>query len=465
MKVTTQELGNREVELTIEVDDERVERAMRKIARKYAREVNIPGFRPGKAPFAVVARRVGQERLLEDALEEMASDIYQEAIEEAGIEPYELKPLEISNYDPLTLTATIPLMPAVDLGDYHSIEVEAPAVDVTEEEIEAVLHEYREENAQLVPVERPAELEDQVILDLEIQVDDDLVYDRANISFVLSPDGLTGVPVGFFEEIAGMEPGEDRTFSLMYAADFPDEDLAGKVGKFDVTLHEVKDRELPELDDEFAQTVGDFETLEALRERTREILLARAETEAESELSERVFQQLLAMSTVEYPDAAVEQEIDHMIEDFEARLQDRGWTLDNYQMMQGVTDVQLRDEYRADAEERLKRGAVLSEVVEREGIEVSNADIDSEIEMISQMYGTQAPEVRETLSSADSRRSLRSRLLAEKAIDRLVEIATGASEAEEVADETTEQESREDEDAGTVDVPTVEAPPVESATP
>lgn len=436
MKVTTQEVDTREVELTIEVDEERIEGVMRQVAREYAREVNIPGFRRGKAPFAVVAQRVGRDRLLEDALGRIGSDVYEEALEEAGIEPYDLKPLDIANYDPLTLTATLPLVPKVELGDYHHIEVEAPEVEVTEKEIEEVLREYQEENAQLVPVERAAELEDQVILDLKIETEEQTVYDRQNISFVLSPDGLTGVPQDFFQQVAGMEPGEAKQFVLTYPEDFDEEELAGSPATFNVTLHEVKARELPELDDELAQTVGDFETLEELRERTRETLVERAEVEAEEEAGEAVMEQVMDMATVEYPSEALEDEIDRLLTDLEARLKDRGLTLDNYMLMEGLTEDELREQNRSEAEVRLKRSAVLSEVVDREDIEVSEAEVDEEVEYIAGMYGAQAAQARTSLSSAESRRSLRSRLLAQKAVGHLVEIATG--EAEPASDDETD---------------------------
>lgn len=439
MNVKTRELGNREVELVIEVDEGRIERAMRIVARRYAREIKIRGFRPGKAPFAVIAQRVGQDRLLQDALEEIGPEVYEEAVAEAGIQPYELRPLEIASYDPLTLTATIPLMPAATLGDYYQIQADPPVVEVTEEEIGAVLREYQEENAQLVPVDRGAELDDQVIVDLTIEVDGEAIYDRDNVSFVLSPDGLTGVPQGFSDQLIGVQPGDRRQFTLTYPDDYADEELAGKSGDFTVHLHDVKERELPELDDELAQTVGEFDTLEELRDRTREVLLSRAQIEADNELTETVLAQVVDLATVEYPAAAVEDEIDDLIADLETRLSNQGLTLDNYLLMQGLTQDQLRDQQRADAERRLKRGSVLGEVVEREGITVSDDEINEEIETIAEMYGAQAAEARASLSTEESRRSLHSRLLARKALKRLVAIATrdaGVDQTDQSSEET-----------------------------
>jgi trigger factor len=440
VKFTTQELGNREVELKIEVDAERLDRAMRQAARRYAREINIPGFRPGRAPYNVVVQRVGEDRLLQDALDQLAPEIYEEALVETDLDPFELQPLQVADYDPLTLSATIPLMPRVELGDYHTIEVDIPAADVSAAEVEAILREYQEENAQLVPVDRGAELGDQVIVDLQIDVDDQVVYNRDNISFVLSPAGLTGVPAGFFDELVGLEPGEVREFELTYPEDFDDDELAGKSGTFRVELHETKERELPELDDELAQTVGDFATLDALRERTREMLSQRAKIEAENELAEAVVAQVLDMATVEYPPVALEREIDQLVAELESRLQDQGLTLDNYVVMQGVTMEGLRDERREEAEYRLRRAVVLGDVVGRENIAVDDGEIDSEIEVLANMYGTRVAEARQHFSSPEYRRSIRNRLLTRKAIDRLVEIATGTEPAAEPASPDAEAE-------------------------
>lgn len=458
MKITTQELGNREVELKIEVDEARIDRAMREAARRYAREIKIPGFRPGRAPYNVVVQRVGEEQLLQDALDRLAPEIYQAALAEAELDPYELEPLEVAAYEPLTLSATVPLMPRAELDDYRSIAVDRPKVEVSDEDVEAILREYQEENAQLVPVERGAELGDQVIVDLRIDVGDRVVYNRDNISFVLSSDGLTGVPDGFFDELVGLESGKTREFELTYPEDFDDDELAGERGTFRVVLHELKERELPELDDELAQIVGDFETLDALRERTREMLLQRSEMEAENELAEAVIDQVLGMATIEYPVAALEHEIDHLIADLESRLQDQGLTLDNYLVMQGVTREDLRAEQREQAVYRLRRATVLREVVEREGIEVGDDEIEAEIEVLASMYGARVSEAREHFSSAESRRSMRNRLLARKAIDRLIDIATGAEETDEQTAEQLDDEGEEPESDAAADRTTDQTP-------
>jgi trigger factor len=455
VKITTHELGNQEVELTIEVDDGRVDQVMRTLARRYAREVRIPGFRPGKAPYAFVAQRVGQDRLLQEALEEIGPQIYQEALQEAGIEPYDLPPLELSSYDPLTLTVKLPLAPRAELGDYHLIQVDPPSVEVTEAEIDEVLREYQEENAQLVPVNRGARLDDQVILDLRIEIDGRAMYDQKNISFVLSHGGFSGVPNDFFEQVAGMGPGEKQQFVLTYPENFDAAELAGKVGTFTVFLHEVKERELPELDDEFAQTLGELETLQELRDKTRETLMARAEIQANNELAETVLTKVTEMATVEYPRVALEHETDHLTAELEGLLRDRGLTLDNYLLIEGLTRDQLRERQRPDAERRLTRSIVLSEVVRREGIEVSDEEIDEEIETIAALYGANAAQVRASLSTDESRRSIRSRLLAQKAIDRLVAIATGKVVPQDVGGETPMADNRNAvDDATNQDLPT-----------
>ena len=429
MKVTTNELGNRQVELTIEVESERVEQALRAAARRYARQIKVPGFRPGRAPYPLIARRVGEQRLLQEALEELAPKVYQEAIETTGLSPYKLEPLELVTEDPLTLRAVVQLTPTVELGDYHHIRVEPVETAVSEEEVEAVLREIQEEHATLTPVERPAQAEDVLTADVHIEVEGTTLYERKGVTFVLSPDGFTGVPPGFVSAIEGMEVGEERTFTLTYPADFEDPELAGKEATITVRLHQVRERELPPLDDELARKAGDFESLEQLRTRTREMLQSRAEVRAREQLTEAVLEQVTALAKVAYPPAAVEEEVDRIIQDLERHLADRGQTLQSYLEAQGKSLEELRAEQRPTAEERVKRALVLREVIEREGIEVSAEEIDAEIDAMAAVYGANADEARRQLSTEASRRSIRSRLLTRKAIDRLIEIATQPEEA------------------------------------
>ena len=428
MKVTTTELGNRQVELTIEVESQRVEQALRDVAREYARQVKIPGFRPGRAPYTLIAQRVGEERLFQDALQKLAPNVYQEALEAANLDPYKLEPLEVVTEEPLTLRAVVQLQPSIQLEDYSGIRVEPTEVTVSEEEIEAVLREIQEEHADVEPVERPAQTGDQLTADVKIEVDGVAIYDQKDVRFVLRPESFTGVPPGFVAEIEGMQTGEERMFTLTYPEDFEDPELAGREAVITVRLHEVQERRLPPLDDALARKAGGVESLEELRERIQEMLQSRAEVKAQEQLTEAVLAQVMELARVEYPPAAVEEEVDKLIQEFERRLLDRGLSLQGYLEAEGKTLDELRTEQRPIAEERIKRSLVLRTVIEREGIQVSPEEISAEVEALAGLYGSNAEEARKMLTSEASRRSLESRLLVRKAIDRLIEIATAPAE-------------------------------------
>jgi len=442
VKVTTSELGNRQVELTIEVESERVEQALRAAARRYARQIKVPGFRPGRAPYSLVAQRVGEQRLFQEALEQLAPKVYEEAIEAAALTPYKLEPLELITEEPLTFRAIVQLSPSVELGDYHEIQVEPVEASVSEEEVEAVLREIQEEHATLTPVERPAQPGDLLKADLRIEVDGTTIYDREAVHFPLSPEAFTGVPPGFVAEIEGMETGEERTFTLSYPEDFEDPELAGKEATITVRLHQVQEQELPPLDDDLARKAGDFENLEELQARVRAMLQSRAEVKAREQLTEAVLEKVTALAKVEYPPAVVEEEVDRIIQEFERRLADQGQTLQSYLESEGKTLEELRAEQRPTAEERIKRSLILREVIEREGIQVSPEEIAAEINSMAELYGSSANEAHRQLSTEASRRSIRTRLLTQKAIDRLIEIATSNERrVAEVETETGETEA------------------------
>ncbi|HID86757.1 MAG TPA: trigger factor [Anaerolineae bacterium] len=429
MKVTQEPIADRQVVLTIEVDEERMERALRQAARQLSRRVRIRGFRPGKAPYALVAQAVGEERLYDQALRLLGPQVYEEALAESGIQPYALPPLEVTRRKPPIFQATIPLPPLVELGDYHAIRMTPQEVTVTDEDVDAVLAEIQQDNVQIVPVERPVAANDILTLSLRISQGDRVLLERENVVFDMA-EGSNDLPPEVGEALLGMERGQERELTLAYPADHPDERLAGRSATIHVTLHEVKERRLPEIDDELAQTVGDFESLDELRERIRANLQTRREIEARERLAEEVLAAVMAQARVEFPPLMVERELDEMIADYADHLERRGLTLEKALEMQGKSEQELRDELRVEARERVRRALVLGRVVEQEGIELEPGEVEEESEAIAQSFGERAEEAREALASEESRRSLTSQLLAQKALRRLVEIATAGEEPE-----------------------------------
>lgn len=467
MDVTTETIAPREVEFTIHPDPEQVDDAMRKAARKVAQRVRIPGFRPGKAPYTLVERTVGKEVLTDEAAEILAPDLYRQAVEEAGYTPYDRPTLRVAQQEPLELKIRVPLEPMVDLGDYCAMRVEPePPAEVTEEQVDKLMQELREQHGTWVPVERPAQMGDQVTLDIKGTAGDESIFDETGTTIVLNE---TLSPPGFAGAVVGMQPGETKQVELAYPQDHPQENLAGKNVAFALTLHEVKERKLPELDDEFAHSVGDYASLEDLRNRLRDGLKAETEAEARSRLAMRALDQLVGQSKIEYPNLALEREIDRLIQRQENRLRQQGFTLDNYLRLTHKSPSQLRDELRSEAEESLRRSLALGEVGKAEKVEVKPEELSDEVNRVASSYGEQANMVRQALMQPEALQGLLGDIFSRKSIERLVGIATGqvqcaaeapTAEAGPAAEETA-RTAEGAAPAGEEAAPAAEQPPAE----
>ncbi|MGB5931947.1 MAG: trigger factor [Anaerolineae bacterium] len=427
MKVNTEKMENCQAVLTIEVEEERVERSLKEAARRISKRTRIPGFRAGRAPYHIVERMVGKEAVFDEALEELGSRVYREALEESELEPFDRAEMEVVEREPLTLKMTVPLKPEVELGDYESIHVEPQEVKIEEEEIEEVLTALREERGEWVPVEREAQKGDLLTLDVEGRADGERVVGAEEWEYTLRLGAE--VPVkGFPELIEGMKAGEEREFTLAYPAIHPQADLAGRKVEFRVRLLGLKGKHLPPLDDEFAKTVGDFERLKELRERVESVLQARAETRERERVAEEVLTGMTDQAKIAYPPALLERELDSMIEDYAQAVGRQGFTLPRYLEVVGKSEEELRRELRPQAEERLKKALVLSKFTEEEGIAVEDEEVDREVDEIADSYGDQAQEMKKALLSPEPQRSIRSRLFSQKALERLVEIGTATPE-------------------------------------
>lgn len=426
MDVTTETVAPREIEVTIRPDPAQVEDALHKAARKVSRRTPIPGFRPGKAPYALVERTVGRELLTEEAAEVLAPDLYRETVEKAGYQPYGRPTLRVAHLEPLELKIRVALQPTVELGDYCSLRVEPePPVEVADEQVDQLLQELREEHGSWEPVTRPAQMGDQVTLDIRGTSGDEPVFDETGTTLVLS-EQLT--PPGFAEAVVGMQPGETKQVELAYPEDYANEDLAGKTVAFTLTLHEVKERKLPEPDDEFARSVGDYASLAELKDHLRAGLKAELEHDAQDRLETRALDQLVEQSKVEYPNAALEQAIDRLVERQESRLRTYGFTLETYLQVSHKSMEQLRDEVRPQAERELRRSLVLRELGRAEGVRVEPEEIAREIARLSLPYGERSEEVRQALLQPEALSSISSDIFVRKAMERLVAIATGQAE-------------------------------------
>lgn len=438
MEITTEPLENRQLRLTIEVDEERSQRALHRAARRISKEVDIPGFRKGKAPYDLIVQRFGEKTLRQEAVETLIGKVYREAVEQKEIEPFGPAELEEMDLEPFVFTFLVPLEPVVELGDYRSYRRKRPKVKVSKKEVQEALQRIREDNVVMEPAERPAAMGDGVLLDLSAQTPDgEKILDQDDIQIVLDPDSADPAP-GFAEEIAGMEAGEERTFTLRLADDFPRQELQGQDVEFTAHLHEVYDRKVPDLDDDLARTVGKFDSVKELEQYVRDQLEQAAQQEADEEYADQVVSDIVEQARVEYPPVLLEQRLDQMVADMERAVRRQAHlSLEEYLRFQGRSEEDLREELEPKAVADLERALVLGEVVKEEGLEVEEEEIAAEIEEASASWGVKADEVRTALSSDQGRSALRSRLLGSKAVRWLVAIAKGESpeKAEEAEEE------------------------------
>ncbi len=432
MKITTESLENRQLALTIEVDEERTQQAMRRMARQIAKQANIPGYRKGKAPYDVVVRRFGEDTIRAEAADALAQEVYREAVEQEKIDFYTAGVLDDATLDPITFRFTIPLRPTVNLGDYRDYRLEPPQVEVAQEDVQQTLETIREQHALLDPVDRPAALSDVVTVDLTGQTVDGAVFlEEDGVRIVLDATRADPAP-GFAEAVVGMKADEERTFTLTLSDGFPREELRGQEAEFVAKLTEIHKRTLPALDDDLARTVGNFDSFEELEEHVRGQLQQAARGKADEEYVAQVMEATLEQAQVEYPPAMLEESLDETVKDFERALkQETRLSPEDFMRLQGKAVDELREELKPQAAARLKRALVLGEVVRLEGLEVDEQEISAHIEEISAAWGDRADEVRASFDSDEAQQAMRSRLLGDKAVQRLVAIAKGEAEEED----------------------------------
>ncbi len=436
LTVKAEPSGTRQLRLTVDVPEERVQQAMRKVARRLARERHIAGFRKGKAPYAIIVQRYGEEAIREMAAEELVDPVYREVIESEGLGPYGATSLEDMELNPLRFVYEVPLMPSVELGDYRALRIKPPKVKVTRKEVQEVLEALREEHAILEPAgDRPAKKGDRVRFSVvgrrengEVFIDDD------EAELLLDPDEAFPYP-GFQRELVGMEEGDERTFQL----DAP----SGKV-EFTVRLVELFDRFVPNIDDDLARTVGHFNSLKELEEDIRAYLREQNEAEAQRTYVDKIVDALLKGARIEYPQVALDDEIDDLMEDLEEHVQkELHISLEDYIKLTKKSEEELRAELRPRAEENLRRALVLTEVAVAEGVRVTDEEVESYLQSIDLGEGEEGEKRRRQIKNdKEVMDVIRSKLFGDKVTRRLVAIARGeaAQEKGEEVDDEAEQD-------------------------
>lgn len=416
--------GNKGI-LTFEVPADKFDKALDEAFKKVAKDIQVPGFRKGKIPRGLFEKRFGVESLYQDAVDIVLPEAYTNAVDEADIFPIDQPEVDIKQIEKgkeLIFTAEVEVKPEVTLGDYKGLEVEEEKVEVTDEDIENELNQLREQHAELVVKEEGEIAEgDTVVIDFEGFKDGEAFEGGKGENHPLEIGSGQFIP-GFEEQLVGKKSGEDTEVKVTFPEDYHAEELAGQEATFKVKLHEVKTKELPELDDEFAKDVDDeAETLDELKAKKKEQLLEQRTQDADTKKRESLIEQASENAEVEIPDVMVENELDQMLQEFEQRLQMQGMTLEMYSQFAGQNEDELKEQMREDATKRVKTSLTLEAIANKEEIEVTEEDINEELEKMASMYGVDKEQLVQIFGGNTD--TITNDIKVRKAIDILVEHA------------------------------------------
>lgn len=422
IKVENTENKN-EVKLTFNIEAEKFEEAIKKVYAKTAKYFNIPGFRKGKAPLQLVERQYGTAIFYEDAFNELVPEIYDEAIKENKVEAVSKPNIDIVQMEKgkeLIFTATVETKPEVELGKYKGIEIKKIEYNTSDKDIEHELGHMAERNARLVTVEdRPVENGDITTIDFEGSIDGVNFEGGSSENHELTIGSNTFIP-GFEEQIIGMKIDEEKDIKVKFPDDYFSKDLAGKDAVFKVKLHEIKKKELPKMDDEFAKDVSEFDTLDELKNSIKERLDTQNTDKAKYETEEEAIKTVCENTKIDIPNGMIEMEIDNMIHDMEHRLQYQGLNLSQYLQIMGKTEEDMKSEFKEQAEKSVKSKLVLEAIVKAEKIEANPDEVTEKIKEMAAQYGRKEEELIENTQLQDY---IAESLKSEKAIDFIVKNA------------------------------------------
>ena len=477
LTIHKEENDERELKLTVEVSEDQVEKAMRGKARELAREMRFPGFRRGKVPYRVVVQRLGRDTVRAEAIDDIVQTVFVEALEEEEIEPYGRPTLDDVKPEPLVMEFMVPLPPVVTLGEeYREMRREIEPVTVTDEAVDEALEQVQIQHQTVEPVDRAVQAGDMVTVsgkgelvavavetveaetveEESDEVDDqvetteaagEILFDQDQLELLMDSEKLfPGTP--FVDNLTGLSAGDETSFGFTFPEDYEEEDLAGREGSFELTIIDVKSRDLPPLDDELAKLEGEYESLDEMRSGLREQLQKRAEDQAKEDLIEWTVDFLLEDADVQYPPAAVEMEIDEMVESFKNQVTRSGWEFEDYLTMQSSTEASLRDDFSDNAEERLSRRLVLRQFMVDEKLGVGTADVEALID--ERTADIENEELRQQMHdfylSGSGFDMISSEVLSNKVYERIVAILSGnPPDLDTLADDEEESAGSEEE--------------------
>jgi len=404
MSVKIEKIEKNVVKLEIEVDAKVFDECMDKAFSKNRARFNIPGFRKGKAPRSLVERYYGEQVLYEDAINYACADAYDKAVEENDLHPVdrpEIDIVQIGSGKPLIFTATVTVKPEVELGEYKGLEVAKEPVVVTEEDVEDELKRIVERNSKLVSVEdRPVANGDIVNIDYVGSVDGVPFKGGEAKGYNLTIGSGTFIP-GFEDQLIGANLNDEVEVNVTFPEDYHAEELKGKAAVFKVKINEIKFKQLPEVNDEFASDVSEFETLEEFKADIRKKLTEQAQARADRKYEEELVKKAVDNATVDIPDVMVERRLDEMMRHFDLQLRYQGMNLETYAKMMGTDMEKIRADYRESALEDIKTQLVLEKIAEAENIIATPEEYDAELEQMASRYNQPVEEMKKHLHDDD----------------------------------------------------------------
>lgn len=409
-------------ELIVEVDGEKFGKAIDRAYRKQVKKMNVPGFRKGKAPKAVVEKMYGEGIFYDDAMQELYPEALENAAKEAGIiiinDKMDLDVEEVGK-DGFTFKAVVTVYPEVEIADYEGIKVTPKSTEVTDEILEEEINKVRERNSRLVTVEdRAAENGDIAVIDFEGFVDG-VAFDGGKAENYNLTLGSNSFIPGFEEQIVGHNTDDEFTIKVTFPEDYQAEDLKGKESEFKIKLHEIKKKELPEVDDDFVKDVSEKETVAEYKEELKEEAAKRLESEAEQDTEMQIIEKLCELLQGEIPEAMYTNKVNDMLREFDMRLRSQGMDMGTYLQYMGMDVNALSETYRPQAEQRVKLRLALEKIAELEAFTADEEEIEAEYTRLSEQYNMPVEKVKEFIAAED----LAKDITVEKAMDFVKESA------------------------------------------
>ncbi len=425
MSVQVEKLEKNMAKLTIEVSSEEFEKAIAKAYKKNKNKISMPGFRKGKAPRAMIEKMYGKGVFYEDAANSIIPDAYADAAKESELEIVaqpEIDVTQIESGKPFIFTATVALKPEVTLGEYKGIEVEKKEVEVTDEEVDTEINRVRESNARMIDIDdRAAQDGDTVVIDFDGYVDGKQFEGgkAEDYSLVLGSHSFID---NFEEQLEGKNIGEDVTVNVTFPENYQAEELQGKPAEFKVKIKEIKVKELPELDDDFAQDVSNFDTIAEYKEDLKKKLTENKEEALKREREETVIGKIIENAQMDIPEQMVEAQTRQMTQEFAQRLSSQGLSIDQYMQFTGLTPQKMIEELKPQALKRIQSRLVLEAVVAAENIETSEDELNKEIENMASMYQMEVDKLKEVIGEEEKKQ-----ISLDLAVQKAVEMVTSAA--------------------------------------